>query len=117
MNDMSEIEIEHQCYCSDNGYFCRYLDKASGLCIATTCKHAQELLQAVEIERLNKYSEEMAEGRVWLEGDKIHKDIEELAIDQLEKYGATTIGLDISEEDLNDIERSWANVRRPTEEN
>ena len=93
--NMSEVEIEHQCYCSDNGCFCRYLDKASGLCIATTCKHAQELLQAVEIEHQAKAKKEHDDGKLALVNE-----LWERAIEMVEKYGASTIGLDISEEEI-----------------
>lgn len=108
---LSEIEIEHQCYCPEHGYFCRYLDKASGLCIATTCRHAQELLQTVELERQAKAKKEQEEGKLALVNE-----LWEHAIEMVENYGASTVELDISEEDLNDIERGWANVRCPTEE-
>lgn len=104
--NLSEIEIEHQCYCSDNGYFCRYLDKASGLCIATSCRHAQELLQNAEIERQAKAKKEHDDGKLALVNE-----LWEHAIEMVEKYGASTIELDISEEDLNDITRSWEDVR------
>jgi len=109
---LSEIEIEHQCYCEENGYFCRYLDKASGLCIATTCKHAQELLQSVEIERQAKANAEQENGKLALVNE-----LWEHAIEMVEKYGASNIDLDISEEDLNDITRSWKNVHCPAKEN
>ena len=69
-------EISNGRYCEENGYFCPLMDRA-GYCIATTCKHGLELLEMAEIDRLSQYAEEMAEGKVWLEGDKIHKDIEE----------------------------------------
>lgn len=55
---MNEIEIEHQCYCSEHGMFCQFLDKKSGLCIATSCKRAQEILYEIE---LAKQAEVMAE--------------------------------------------------------
>lgn len=108
---LSEIEIEHQCYCEENGYFCRYLDKASGLCIATNCKHAQELLQSVEIEHQAKANAEHENGKLALVNE-----LWEHAIEMVENYGASTIELDISEEDLNDIRGSWETIHCPTEE-
>lgn len=109
-NDLSEIEIEHQCYCADHGYFCRYLDKASGMCIATTCRHAQELLQQVEIEKQAKANQELKDGYF-----AIQDELYERAIAELEQYGATTVDLDIKEEDLDDIRRSWQNVHQSEE--
>ena len=108
---MSEVEIEHQCYCPENSMFCQFMDKRSGICIATSCRRATELLQQVEIERQARAIEEAKQGKQLLTDDLYEKAIEELYI-----YGATTIGLDISEEDLNDIERSGRAVRIPTEE-
>lgn len=75
MNDLSEIEIEHQYYCADNGYFCRYLDKASGMCIATTCRHAQDLLQQVEIEKQAKANQELKDGYLAITELKTEKEI------------------------------------------
>lgn len=111
-NDMSEIEIEHNCYCAENGFFCPYLDRMSGFCIATTCKHALELLQQVEYEKQAKAAEELKDGYLETQSDLLER-----AIWELENYGATTIDLNISEEDWRDVKRSWRNVRRPTEEN
>lgn len=101
-HDMSEIEIEHCCYCAENGYFCRYLDKASGICVATSCKAAQELLQQVEIEKRGQAQQELKDGFLALENDLYTR-----ALEQLENYGATMIDLDISEEDWNAVKRSW----------
>lgn len=108
---MSEVEIEHQCYCPENSMFCQFMDKRSGICIATSCRRATELLQQVEIERQARAQKEAEEGWYQLTSDLYDK-----AIEELYKYGATTIDLDISEEDLNDIERSGRAVRIPTEE-
>lgn len=108
---LSEIEIEHQCYCPENGMFCQFMDKRSGFCIATSCRRATELLEAVRIEQEARAQKETEEGRYQLTSDLYEK-----AIEELYKYGATTIGLDISEEDLNDIKRSGRAVRIPTEE-
>ena len=93
MNDMPKIEIEHQCYCANNGYFCRYLDKVSGLCIATNCKRAQELIQEAEIEKQAKANEENENGKLVLVNE-----LWEHAIEMVEKYGASDIYLDISKE-------------------
>ena len=108
---LSEIEIEHQCYCEENGYFCRYLDKKSGFCIATSCKHAQELLEQAEIEKRAKAVKEAEDGR-----SAVNEHLLERALEQLENFGASTIELNISEDDLNDLERNWKNVRIPAEE-
>ena len=88
MNDLSEIEIEHNCYCAENGYFCPYLDKASSLCIATTCKHAQDLLFEAE------------NHKQLIASQKTVDEICDSVIEQAEKYGAAFIDLGISEEDL-----------------
>lgn len=69
-------------YCVENGYFCRYLDKASGLCIATTCKHAQELLLSVEIEKQAKAKKEQEEGKLALVNDLWEHAIEILNISE-----------------------------------
>ena len=88
MNDLSEIEIEHNCYCAENGYFCPYLDKNSRVCIATTCRHAQDLLFQAESHRQ------------LIASQKTVNEICESVIEQAEKYGAAFIDLGISEEDL-----------------
>lgn len=95
---LSEIEIEHNCYCAENGLFCPYLDKASGLCIATTCKHAQDLLQQVEYEKQAKANEELKNGYLDIENYMIER-----ALQQLEQYGAAYIDLNISDDDLHNI--------------
>lgn len=105
MSDMSEIEIEHNCYCAENGFFCPYLDRMSGYCIATTCKHALELLHQVELEKQAKACDDAKSGYFELQNELLER-----AIWEIENYGATAIDLDIDEEDL--IE----NVRHATRE-
>lgn len=111
-HDMNDIEIEHNCYCADNGFFCPYLDRMSGFCIATTCKHALELLQQVELEKQAKARNDAESGYFELQNELLER-----AIWELENYGTTTINLNISEEDWNDVKRSWRNVRCSKEKN
>ena len=92
---LSEIEIEHQCYCAENGMFCQYMDKRSGFCIATSCKEATRWLAEAELERQAQAAKERKEGQFLLQEEQLAR-----AMEQIAAYGATMIDLDISEEDL-----------------
>lgn len=63
---MLDIEIEHQCYCAENGMFCQFMDKRSGYCLATSCKRMTDLLEQVEIERQAELEKEKADGMIFL---------------------------------------------------
>lgn len=66
MSRMLDIEIEHQCYCAENGMFCQFMDKRSGYCLATSCKRMTDLLEQVEIERQAELEKEKADGMIFL---------------------------------------------------
>lgn len=96
---LSEIEIEHQCYCAENGMFCQYMDKRSGYCIATSCKEATRWLAEAELERQAQAAKERKDGQFLMQEELYAR-----AMEQIAAYGATMIDLDISEEDLEEIE-------------
>jgi len=71
LSPMLDIEIEHQCYCAENGMFCQFMDKRSGYCLATSCKRMTDLLEQVEIERLAELEQEKADGIIYLKEMKL----------------------------------------------
>lgn len=94
-NAMNDIEIEHQCYCAENGMFCPFMDGRSGLCIATSCKWAIERMQQAEIERRAHVAKELKDGYFEIKEDRYARALEQIAV-----YGATMIDLDIDMEEL-----------------
>lgn len=44
---IAENEVDGRRFCSENGYFCRFLDK-KGWCIATSCKRMIEMEEKKE---------------------------------------------------------------------
>ena len=67
----NEIEIEHRCYCEENGYFCQFLDKKSGFCIATSCKRMIDLMEQEELEKKARLAIDSEEEKFWLEHDDL----------------------------------------------
>lgn len=66
MSPMFDVEIEHQCYCAENGMFCQFMDKRSGYCLATSCKRMTDLLEQAEIERQAELEQEKVDGMIYL---------------------------------------------------
>ena len=66
MSPMFDIEIEHQCYCAENGMFCQFMDKRSGYCLATSCKRMTDLLEQALIERQAELELEKVDGIIYL---------------------------------------------------
>lgn len=66
MNPMLDIEIEHQCYCAENGMFCQFMDKRSGYCLATSCKRMTDYLEQALIDQLADLELEKADGMIYL---------------------------------------------------
>lgn len=66
MNPMLDIEIEHQCYCAENGMFCQFMDKRSGYCLATSCKRMTDYLEQALIDQLAELEMEKADGIIYL---------------------------------------------------
>lgn len=91
----NEIEIDHRYYCAEQGMFCQFMDRRSGYCIATSCKRATDLIMQAEIDRQAKIDQEIKNGRF-----EMQEELFEKAMDQIMRYGATTVGLDIDEDDL-----------------
>ena len=66
MSPMFDVEIEHQCYCAENGMFCQFMDKRSGYCLATSCKRMTDFLEQAEIERQAELEQEKIDGMIYL---------------------------------------------------
>ena len=70
---MNEIEIEHQCFCAENGMFCQFMDKA-GYCIATDCQYVWDWIEQMRIDKEAAMSNEMCEAMLLLLNDKLEKE-------------------------------------------
>lgn len=53
-------------YCAENGMFCKFMDKQSGYCVATSCKRMTDLLEQALIERQAELEQEKADGMIFL---------------------------------------------------
>ena len=66
MNPMLDIEIEHQCYCAENGMFCQFMDKRSGYCLATSCKRMTDYVEQALADQLADLELEKVNGMIML---------------------------------------------------
>lgn len=66
MSPMLDIEIEHQCYCEENGMFCQFMDKRSGYCLATSCKRMTDYVEQALADQLADLELEKVNGMIML---------------------------------------------------
>lgn len=71
---MIPIEMDDKRYCDENGVFCPFMDRKSGLCVATSCRWALDILMQQELDRQAQAANEIDIGRIEMLYRKVNEE-------------------------------------------